>query len=426
MRFIRNASLTALVLVLSLPVAAQTSQYTAPGGRVGGEPPDKEEIEAQMEQARWRLGPIRVAPWLALRGLSYESNVFVAGEDETSDVTGSLGAGLTAYLPSGENVFWIVQAMPEYLWWLDLSERNQLIGRYGAGVFADFNRLRLTVDARRTENQGPVSSESAQQVLADDTTLHVAADLSFSAAFRLAAEATTSDAEYRLPDGSRAFGPLLFSDLDREEQVLRGELVFMPDDRVEVRLGVERTDTEFAPGTRDRSSTGTSPSLGLRLTGNRLSLDALILRRELKPEEGSVLVPVEQTEGSVRFIVTPGHRLKCGVYGNRSTSYSLNRDYAQATVQRLGFEAGLPLGHRLSVRAYYESGDDDYQVLSGLPRTDDVTAYGLQADFEIGEWLSYRAGFQQVEYDSNLDAFDREYLRVTSSLTLSTGDWVWR
>jgi len=426
MRFIQTAGLAALVVLTTLPVAAQTSQYTAPGGAVGGEPLSKQEIEAQMEAARWRLGPLRLAPWLALRGLTYEQNVFVDGAATKSDVTGSVGAGLTAYLPTGRNVFWVVQAMPEYLWWLDLSERNQLIGRYGAGVFADLNRLRIAADGRRNERQTVVTSESAQQVISDETVLRLSADLTLSAAFRLRGEVSSSEVENRLPDDSPGIGGLLFSDLDRKERVLRGEIVYNPDERVEVALGVERTDTEFATGARDRSSTGTSPSLRLRLTGNRIALDGRVLRRELDPEPGSLLVPVDQTEGSLRFTITPGQRFTYGVYGNRSTSYALNLASTQLTVQRLGAELGAPLGHRLSVRAFYESGDDDYVVLAGPPRSDDVVAYGLQADFKIGEWLSYQAGFQQVEYDSNLDAFDRDYLRITSSLTLSTGDWVWR
>jgi hypothetical protein len=426
MRFIQTAALAALALLVTLPVAAQTSQYTAPGGALGGEPLTKAQIEAQMEAARWRLGPIRLAPWLALRGLTYESNVFVSGNETTSDVTGSAGAGLTAYLPTGSNVFWVVQAMPEYLWWLDLSDRNQLIGRYGAGVFADLNRLRIALDGRDVERQAPATSESAQQVIGEETTAHLNVSLDLSTSLSLRADLSSSDLAYRSPDDAPTVGGFRFSDLDRKEQVLRGELVYRRGDKAEVGLGVELTDTEFEAGARNRSSTGTSPSLHLRLNGNRLGLDAQILRRELEPEPGSELRPVRQAEGDFRLTLTPGTRFTFGVYGNRTTAYALADEYSQLTVERLGFEVGSPLGRRLDLRAFFEAGTDDYEGFGGAPRSDDVTAYGLVANFKIGEWLSYQAGFRQVEYDSNLDAFDRDYFRVTSSLTLSTGEWVWR
>lgn len=436
MRSLPSRLLLALVLaVLALPVVAQAPQYTAPGGATAERPRTKEDLEKRMEEARWRVGPLRLAPWLAVRRLTWEEDVFVqreGREDEaTSDLTGSVGAGLTAYLPTGPKLFWVAQAMPEYLWWLDLSERNQWVGRYGAGVYADLNRLRIGVNGRRSEQQQVVTPEEPLQVLSDQRTASANAELDLADTLTLRVSGSRIEVENRLPDADGPGADLPpgvadFTRLDREERALRGELSYRPREPVEVALGVEATETDFATGARDLSSTGTSPYLSLRLDGHSLSLDSRVVRRELEPEPGSDLRAVDATEGQLRLRFTPGWRFTFGLYGHRSTVYALDLDYSHLTDQRLGVELSAPFGERLTVRAFTETGDAEYEPLPGSPaRTDDVTAWGAEASFRLGEWLSYRAGFQQVSYDSNLPGFDRDLSRVTSSVVLSTGDWIW-
>jgi hypothetical protein len=431
MRFTRSAPLAVLFLLLAPTVVAQTTQYTAPGGNVGESLPDREQIESEMEEARWRLGPFRLAPWLALRGLTYEDDVFVENEEgdeeATSDVHGSVGAGLSIYLPTGENVFWVVQALPEYLFWIDLDERNQLIGRYGAGVYADLNRLRLGLDGQLAEQQRTVTSESAQQVLSELTSVHAVAELEVSSAFSFAVDAARREHAYELADGSTVSAGFDYSNLDREESVLAGELRYHPSEKIELAVGAESTETDFDSGSRDLSSTGTSPYLRLRLDGNRLLFDARVVRRELEPEPGSALLPVDRTQGSARVELDLSHRFVLSLYGSLSTAYALAADYTQFDEERLGVGVGLPLSERLSLTAFYEAGSDDYEPIpDSLPRSDDVTSWGAGATFQIGEWLHYRAGVTQVDYRSNLPDFDRDYLRIDSSVVLSTGDWVWR
>lgn len=378
-----------------------------------------------MEAARWRLGPVRLAPWLGLRGLTWEQNVFVDSQNQTSDLTGAVGAGLTAYLPTGAHVYWIAQAMPEYLWWLDLSERNQLIGRYGGGVVADLNRLRLSADVRRSEQQGVVTIEAPQQVVHREEGVTVNAELFFTRILSFAVAASDLDQRSRLP-GDVA-GRYDFPSIDRNERRVSGELRYRPATPLTLGLGAERTETTFDATSRDLSGSGTSPFATLQLDGNHLQANFRVVRRQLDPSPGSELVPVDRTEGSGRLTLTPGWRFTVGVYGSRALTYALDTDYSHLTDERLGVEVGAPFGERLSARLFAETGSADFTPLDGAPRRkDDLTAYGAEATYKVGEWLSYRAGLHQVTIDSNLPGFDRDYLRVTSSFILSTGDWVWR
>jgi len=414
----------------ALPLFAQSPQYTAPGGGERYELPTAESVEGRMEEARWRLGPLRVAPWLGLRGLTYEQDVFIDDEDEVSDVTGSVGAGFTAYLPTGSRVFWIAQAMPEYVFWLDLSERNELIGRYGGGVVADLNRLRLVADVYSREEQTAVTVESPQQVVAQrrggaaDLALRLNSSFDFIVAARI-----EELSNRRRGDGvASASGGLDFRRVDREEQVLVAGVHFQPSEAVRLGVGAEWTETDFARGARNLSNTGTSPFVDVILTGNKIAFDGRLAHRELEPAPGSVLRPVEELAGNARLELTPGWRFSFGLYGHRNVTYALTTAYSHILDDRLGADVGAPFGDRLTTRAFYETGTADYQRIDprAAVRSDDVTAYGLEATFEVGEWLNYRAGFLQVDFDSNLSEFDRDYVRITSTFVLSTEDWAWR
>ena len=74
----------------------------------------------------------------------------------------SASAGLRAYIRTGPKVFWAAHVIPEYVWWQDATDRRRLDGRYGAGMFAFWNRLTVEATATREENQGYLSPEVAQ------------------------------------------------------------------------------------------------------------------------------------------------------------------------------------------------------------------------------------------------------------------------
>ena len=417
--------LAACCLLSSLSVSAQSSQYTAPGGASAAAPPTAESIEAQMEAARWHLGPLRLAPWLGLRGLTWEQNVFVENQGETSDLTGSVGAGLTAYLPTGAKVFWIVQAMPEYIWWLDLSERNELVGRYGGGVVADLNRLRLAANWHRTEQQQVVTIESPQQVVAERQGVTASGELSLGASLVFAAGFSDEETTNRLPGD--AVGRLDFSRADRSEQtVTRGAA--LPALRRPRPRRRRRGDGHRVPVRRPRPVV--HRHLPLRLPPSRGQPPrAGRAHRAAQPRSEGRLGPAaggrDRRPGAPRDhpgLALPLRRLRQPF----SITYALDTAYSHLIDQRLGIDVGAPFGERLAMRAFFESGSADFESLGAAPpRSDDISAYGAEATYELGEWLSYRAGLHQVTIDSNLPGLDRDYLRVTSSFILSTGDWVW-
>jgi len=405
---------------------AQAPQYTAPGGgETGGEVKSKEQLEQEMAEARWDLGPIRLAPWLGLRNLSYQGNVFGDEGGDSSDLTGTFGAGLSAYLPTGPDVFWVAQVIPEYVWWLDLDERNDFVGRYGLGVYADLNRLRFSVHATSIEEQAVVTSETEQLALAGRDRVAAAIELALTARSYLFAEGSLTEIADRsgLPDDPRAPDLAL---LDREERVGRGGVRLQLGPLVELQAGAELTEVDFELGSRNLSHKGTSPFIRWRLDGNRIDADVSAVRRSLDPVGDSDLVPVDLTSGAIRLTVTPGWRFTVEPYGSRSVAYSLGSDYSHFVQERYGLAVGAPFD-RIGARAFVEAGGNRYEPLGAAPdRDDDLTGWGVSLTYEAREWLRYQAGFHRLEYDSNLPGLDREVDRIESSVTLTTGTWAWQ
>lgn len=427
MRIMPCAAFAVAATLWAGTTGAQSAQYTAPGDDAGAEPVTKEEIERRMEDARWRLGPVRIAPYFGVRNLAWVENVFADEEGGgASDLTASLGAGLTAYLPTGPRLFWVAQAMPEYVYWADLAERRELVGRYGAGVYADLNRLTFAAAANRIEEQAEISSEEPEPALAELDRVSAEAALRLTSRLSLTAGGSLAEIANRPGDPGDPRSAA-FELLDRREERARAGLRFATREVVEFEAGVERHETDFADAARDLSTTGTSPYLSLGLAGNRIELDADVVRRSFDPEPGSLLPPVETTEGTVRLGLTPGWRFEVGLYGRRSLLYSFSGLYTHFDETRYGAELSAPFGSRFSARAFVEAGENDYGAAAGAPpRLDDALAFGAVGTYQFREWLRYDFGYRRLELDSNLPGFDRDTESVLSTLSLTTGSWIWQ
>lgn len=418
-----------LGLASAAPLSAQSVEYTAPGAGAAApvEPLDKEQLEERMEEARWDLGPVRLAPWIGVRGLSWVDNVFARDEGAVSDVTASFGAGLTAYLPTGPSVVWVAQAMPEYVWWADLAERRQLVGRYGAAVYGDFNRLTFAAEGRRIEEQAQLTSEEPEPAIGQVEHLGATAALRLTSRLSLAAGGSVAEIANRAGDPDDPRSPALFR-LDRREETARAGLRWETLGRLRLEAGVERTATDFETAARDLSSTGTSPYLSFHLPGNEVALSAEVVRRSLDPEPGSLLPPTEATVGTLRVGLDPGWRFDVGLFARRALVYSLSGGYSHFDEERWGADLSAPWGDRWTTRAFVEAGGNGYTALdAGVPaRDDDALAYGVEVSLKLREWLTYRAGYRRLELDSNLPGLDRDTESVLSTVSLTTGSWIWQ
>lgn len=420
---------TAACFLIAADVFAQSAQYTPPGGP-GERPVDRQaEVERTLEEARWRLGPLRLSPWFGITRLTYTEDVFaVGGDDGTSDLNAVAGAGLSVLLPAGSKTVWTAEGGLEYSYWNDLEERREVRGRAGGAVYGFYNRLQLEAGGGFIETEQYASAELPQRLpfrtehARGSLTLEVTEKIELYALGRVAEVTSLTDEleDDRVPD---------FGVLDREETVLAGGVAWLPTDQVRLGLGVERSEVDFGAGGRSLDNEGTSPVATLELIGNRIELRVQAVRRSLDAVGDSEFVPYESTSGSARLDLDLSHRFDLQLYGYRSLVYSLADDYGYLTGQRFGATVRMPIGHRIGFRLFAETGDNDYAPGDpAIPdRTDDVTSYGASLSLELGRYLNFNVSAYETEYDSNLPGFDRSIGTVDGGLTLRVGrSLVWR
>lgn len=420
------ASLTAGAALLWTvePLEAQFQQYTPPGTVRADEQDLKEELEREVDEARWRLGPLRLQPQLTLRNAAYVNDVFVGSEEEVNDFTVSLGAGLHAYLPVGPKSTLVAFALPEYVWWQDLEDRRRWNESYGGGLFSYFNRLTFEVSARREERQGFPSVEVEQLVNTEQETAE--ARLAVRVARSLWIEGAGSATSYRFLTPEEKDDPRVapFDRLDRDEDVFRGGL------RLDLRAGwsvsggVEHSEADFVDPTNDLSSSGTSPYVGLSRTESRTEVLAEAAFRSIDPEGDSRFRPFEEVTGVVQVLVHATSRLDLSVGHARELIYSVDTAFDYSLEDRSLLNLQQQLG-RTRLKLYYEFGELDYTVgsVGGPDRIDDFTEWGALLDVDVWERISFEAGIEQSDYDSNLPGLDRDVTRYTLSLVFADTAW---
>ena len=402
-------------LAADAPVGAQMegAQFSSPGtpaptrGR-----PSKDEFQDKLKDSPWTAGPLHIRPWLGLKDISLVETLNEQGEAEGEDFTLTAGAGLRGYLPIGQKVLWAAHALPEYVWWQDTDAKSRLNGRYGLGFFAFLNRLTIELSHRRIEQQRYFSSEiqtlTSSQVDASTLNLNLALTTNLSL-FGLALQNETDNLEDESPR---------FAALDRTEEVGTIGLRYENSRGWGAEIAhIDRSD-DFATEARNLSNSGTSQTAMLSLNRTEFGFRLRLTANDRETDDGSDFGTFTDTTGSLDVLWKPRSRLALLSYVRRNQAYSIDADYSQILVERLGGRIDFDLSKAV-LFVFAETGEDDYTKISFdvAERLEDVTAYGASLQIDLKE-ISFRVSASRAEYDSNLDGFDREVSRLDFSVKL--------
>lgn len=409
---------------LGWPARAQFTQFTPPGGLATVTVQNERAIEEAMANARWRLGAVRIDPWISVSDLAYvrEDVLSATGEqieqgEPDLTVTGSLG--LRAFLRTGKRLYWAAHAIPEYVWWKDRKDERGWRGRYGFGAFFYSDRFTLEAKAARDEVQGIASEETDLRTDFATDRLALNVETRIAGAFSLAFSAQRSTPSYDRPSG---FGPD-FSGLGRREDALRATLRYRFPSRFTLGIGAEWTETRFDQGGSPLSNDGTAQILEASYDGPRFYVSAVYAERQLDPAGDSSFAGFDSSTGSVVVSLSPRGRLSPYVYWSRNLVYSIARGYQYSTADRYGVATDLKVGRRLQWRFFVEGGKLDFETSSSgaADRRDDFRGYGVDLAFQAFRRGSIAIGYVRTRYDSNLDAFDRELSSIQSRLNIGFG-----
>ncbi len=421
-RLLRLGCASALLLCLQEPAFGQFSQYVAPGQFEPRSEPIEQQLEAAMEQAAWRYGRWFADPWVGVRNIAHQDNLgSSAGEEPFSDLTVTVGAGLRAYRPIGGDLTLALHALPEYVWWQDLTERRRFNGRYGAGLFGNFGRIGLELSGQLLEDSQLFSREVEEQVNTSEELSRLALEVDLGRGAALFAEAEVRMWSFESEEGQQLPAVSL---LDREETLTRAGLRYSFTDAVTIGAGAQSYETRFddAGAGTDPSNSGSGPFVSLSVDRERLFLAADLAQLDLTADRGTAFAAFDETTGRAVATFRMRAPVEVELFGDRNLVYSINPDYAYFLDSRAGVGLRVSLNSRVGFRGFVEEGTNEYQLLpsGGQERTDDVAASGVSLSFRLGR-TQLAIGSSVSEYTSNIPDFSREVRRFTTSLTLAGG-----
>lgn len=150
----------ALILVIAGGTAAYPQDYRT----------FRSERAGIQEQARWRIGPLRISPALRFYNLGYDSNVYFrqADGEPQSDYTGIISPEVKLYWLAGHSLILSFPENPEYVYYRSQKELRSFTNSFAPAFrWLLFNRFSLSGEYHYQHRTRRGSSEFVR--LVDDT-----------------------------------------------------------------------------------------------------------------------------------------------------------------------------------------------------------------------------------------------------------------
>jgi hypothetical protein len=409
-----------VLLVLCAGAAgAQFNQYTAPGGPQDRPETREDRLKRELADARYHLGPVRIAPILGVKDIAYVRDIFDNGAAAPADVTTTVIGGARAYLRTGPKMTWIATLEPEYVWWRRRTEARRLNLSYGIEGVGLFNRVFVGVAAHRSEEQRILTPEVPE--LASGRSDEAEATVEVKVTGSVYAFLNGRAGQQKNLVDSFLGDPALRATarLDRTEEVVRSGLRWRPRDGWTIGVGAEHSQTNFARRVDDSSNRGTAPVVELSIDRDQIFIQADAAARSLTARQGSRFVDFNGVTGNVGVSYRPRRSFETWVYGSRNLVYSLSPDYPYLDDERVGVALGVGGGGRFATHFFAETGRERYTRFSPLApdRTDDLRAYGGSLRFFATQRLTFVAQVTRTRFLSNLPGNDRSYSAGGISVT---------
>ena len=414
-----------LLLFVAGAAEAQFAEYTTPGGPEGRPADRKGALAKEAESARYHLGPVRIAPTIALRDVAYVKNLLGTGAAATpSDFTATVSGGFRAYLPTSSRAFFTAYVLPEYVWWQKEADRRRLDGLYGVGFDGFWNRLTLRLQVGSDASQQVLSAEVPTLTSARTNQAGGTAELRLTGAVYAFVTAKV-DSVQTLADTNDPTS-LLLTQLDRDDHVARAGFHWRPTDDWLIGVGAEYTDTDFTdrlPGAINPSNSGVAPVLEVTRDHGRLFFQADLAQRSLTANPGASFVKYDKTTGHITlsYAFTPDFELF--LYANRNLEYSIEAPYSYFDDLRHGLSLHMKLGRRTSANVFGETGTLGYTAaVPGTPsRTDDLVAYGGALTLDVTRGAAISLVGSSTRFTSDLPGLGRSLNSVGITVTLVAG-----
>lgn len=423
MRGMARAPLVVALAFTALPVIGQITTDVPPAQRTL---PVAEQVEREMATARFRLGPLRLLPFFELNNVGWTNNALVTSEGTVDDYTASVSAGARLVVPFGQKVFLRGSLAPRYDWYYRTEALRGLGGSYSGELLGLFNRLTVGGGGGYEERISTVSSEVARDVLNTTTSGTAKVELKIFERLSLFGGAAVATMKQEDPTANTP-GLSPVSNLDRTETGYRAGLRYAFSSKVSLGLMGEEVRTRFDANGHVQDN----DVRGLLLVA-RYDRDRFYLEGTAGVREGKAVTPNEYfpdyrtwTYGYfASYYVTRAFEVQ--VRGARRPVASLFLDNPYYFETRNGLALRLAVGRRLAFHVSGELGSNRYVnpvlvTATGeiVTRVDDTTSFGGGVEFSISQSVKIGLMTTQERWDSNIDYYDRNLLRISGGLRIA-------
>jgi len=406
------------VLLVAAAASAQLASDRVPHERVL---PIGEQIRHQLESSRFRFGIFRLQPTASIKDFGYDSNVFGTTDEvePVPDWHASVAAGTSFIVPGGTKFYFRGMVIPEYTYYQKLENRRSWGGEYGASLLGLFNRMTGEGGYHSLTELQTVNSEIERPALGTRSDFPV--NLEIEILRRLSVFAT-AQAEHQRYDID--VDPILRA-LQRNETLARAGFRYHFTSYFDIATAAERTTTKFLLN-ETRNNESKAVTVGIHYDRPRSYINLTIGKRDGtgtdSPSGINTFPDFSATTGSYFAFHELSSGLMFDIYGQRGIQYSVTLQNPYFLETRNGAGVTVPLGHRLAVRGFGETGPNSYPVpVNGVKRTDDVTTYGGGLSIRLYRNFVLSTIASTTNYDSTLDNNNRSVFRVTTMVSAQTG-----
>lgn len=385
-----------LFCLLAIPSHAQFSGYFAPGEQLFEAPLSLQTLQTAMEAARWRLGPLRLAPYFALRNLQYLDNVYGTAQGKVADFSAAVASGLLGYVPFGRKAMLAGYGVPEYVWWRKLENRRVWNGEYGAAALFQGSRVRFL--GRLADHRRAVypSFDLLQPINGRESLALGEAELRVAGRFWVFAASEERRYRFRRGELPREMGSL--RELERNQRASRAGLRWRPREGVVLGAAYGKVEVTFPYATVDRGAEGSGLVVGADWEGKSVRGHVAAERFSLEPQPGSAFPAFRGTTWRYDLGNQTDRRILWGFYGSRRLSFAL-AGAAYATVRREGVRLGARLAPGSTLLLFAEQGRESWVPPTRSPV--DVRAAGFQLNLPLAGELGFSLQASREVRDQN-------------------------
>jgi hypothetical protein len=190
--------------------------------------PFREEAEAIRQQTRFRLGPLRVVPFLRLSDVGYDTNVYYSDErrEAVADLTATLSPELRGYWLGGGSLIFSVLENPEYVAYARESDLRAFTNSVSASLrWLALRRFSLSAEYHDFSHVRRIQSEFEHRIR--DTTRGAQGSLFFETPRGTVFGVTAAVDDFRFEDVTAGPpDPAYHLALDRRETSLAAEAYY--------------------------------------------------------------------------------------------------------------------------------------------------------------------------------------------------------